>query len=377
MLCPFRRHAIFSLFLLTLACRPAGQSLIDNRPLGVTEAEQIKLFNAHRQSPIKSTGRALDWAIDGPGYFKVKDSHTQQEYFTRNGAFQLDADGRVVTATGEVLQPEITIPGQGYGEPLLTEGGNVFAKHTADGQWVEMGRITLTDFSVPANLKAPSTRSGLYEAISMGGRSDFQPGGYTVGFTLSGVLEDFDQEAVATPESGCQTPHDKRVDTQNKLDWSIEGPGYFTFLNPGSGEILYARQARIKVNPNGRLISAHGYYLEPAITLPPTGKSPSSDADFVRIDADGSIWGRDDAGKELKLGSLKLALIEQPDQLRNVGFTRQTVFYSRYRQLGKVQSVTPGQAGAGSVKSGQYEDCGQDVIAKSDDYLQQVVTGGL
>ena len=57
---------------------------------------------------LSETGNPLDVAIQGPGFFQVLQPNGQLAY-TRDGEFQLDRSGNIVTASGNPLQPQITI----------------------------------------------------------------------------------------------------------------------------------------------------------------------------------------------------------------------------------------------------------------------------
>lgn len=61
------------------------------------------------QGDLSSTGNPLDFAIQGSGFFQILLPNGQVGY-TRSGSFQPDAQGNLVTASGEQLQPAITIP---------------------------------------------------------------------------------------------------------------------------------------------------------------------------------------------------------------------------------------------------------------------------
>ena len=61
------------------------------------------------QGNFSSTGNPLDLAIQGLGFFQVTLPDGQIAY-TRSGSFHLDAQGNIVTANGNPLQPNITIP---------------------------------------------------------------------------------------------------------------------------------------------------------------------------------------------------------------------------------------------------------------------------
>lgn len=54
-----------------------------------------------RPAPLRQTGNALDLAIEGKGFFEIRDG--QQQYYTRQGSFVLDASGRLTTPSGAVV----------------------------------------------------------------------------------------------------------------------------------------------------------------------------------------------------------------------------------------------------------------------------------
>lgn len=56
------------------------------------------------QGPVFSTGNPLDFAIQGEGFFIVKDSATNKEYYTRAGEFSLNKDSIIVNPDGLRLQ---------------------------------------------------------------------------------------------------------------------------------------------------------------------------------------------------------------------------------------------------------------------------------
>ena len=58
---------------------------------------------------LEGTNRALDIAIDGNGFLQIQLPNGDLA-FTRDGHLQVNAQGRIVTASGSVLQPEITLP---------------------------------------------------------------------------------------------------------------------------------------------------------------------------------------------------------------------------------------------------------------------------
>jgi flagellar basal-body rod protein FlgG len=101
------------------------------------------------QGAIQSTGNPLDLAIEGDGYFTVKrpDGTTA---LTRDGAFQLDGQGRLTTAEGDLLQPPITLPaGVSPSEVSIAPDGTVTGPKGAT-----LGKVSLVTVAAPEHLLA-------------------------------------------------------------------------------------------------------------------------------------------------------------------------------------------------------------------------------
>ena len=85
----------------------------------------------------RRTGGTLDVAIRGDGFFKIQLPDGTYAY-TRDGSFQMDATGRIVTAQGNVVMPAITIPQNSTGLTINAQGQvSVIAAghHDADRYW--------------------------------------------------------------------------------------------------------------------------------------------------------------------------------------------------------------------------------------------------
>ena len=111
------------------------------------------------QGPMESTGRSLDLAIDGDGYFRVRRPETGEILYTRAGHFVPDSEGRLATPHGAVLEPEIRVAG--FARVLVAEDGRVTGE-TADGRRAELGRIVLARFFDAARLEEAAP--GLYRS---------------------------------------------------------------------------------------------------------------------------------------------------------------------------------------------------------------------
>src|SRR5882724_4885809 len=73
------------------------------------------------QGTLSPTGNDLDIAIRGEGFFKIQMPDGTYAY-SRDGSFQMDAQGRVVTAQGNPVQPTITIPQNAAGITINAQG---------------------------------------------------------------------------------------------------------------------------------------------------------------------------------------------------------------------------------------------------------------
>lgn len=133
---------------------------------------------------IQNTERALDVAINGEGFLRVRLPDGTLGY-TRSGVLTVDAQGRLGLPTGELLQPPVTIPA---GATDLTIAGDGQVSVTVNGEVRQLGRIELTLFANPAGLLA---RGGnLYIAApNAGNPQNGAPGTGGRGLIEQGKLE--------------------------------------------------------------------------------------------------------------------------------------------------------------------------------------------
>ncbi|UFZ04537.1 flagellar basal-body rod protein FlgG [Bradyrhizobium ontarionense] len=93
-------------------------------PVGVDIGGGVKTVGTPRsmtQGTLSQTGNDLDLAITGEGFFKVLMPDGTFQY-TRDGTFQMDNQGRIVTAQGNPVQPTITIPQNASGITVNAQG---------------------------------------------------------------------------------------------------------------------------------------------------------------------------------------------------------------------------------------------------------------
>ena len=104
------------------------------------------------QGELQNTKRDLDMAIEGIGFFQITAQGGQTSY-SRNGAFHVDGDGRLVTSEGFVMDPEISIPTDATSITIGLDG-TVSVLQTGQTEPAEVGTITLVRFPNPAGLKS-------------------------------------------------------------------------------------------------------------------------------------------------------------------------------------------------------------------------------
>ncbi len=139
------------------------------------------------QGNLSQTGNQLDLAISGQGFFQILLPNGQTGY-TRSGSFQLDAQGNVVTANGDPLQPGITIPPDATAVTVGADG-TVTVTQPGQTQAQQVGVIQLALFANPGGLNSAGNNISLQTTAS-GDPIIGSPGGTEGLGTLSqGMLE--------------------------------------------------------------------------------------------------------------------------------------------------------------------------------------------
>ena len=116
---------------------PSGMNL----GTGVQVVATEKLYT---QGSLNQTGNSLDLAINGRGFFQVLMPDGTLAY-TRDGSFQTNTTGQVVTASGYLLQPAITIP-QGAQSITIGNDGTVSVLVAGQTAPTTVGTLQLADF---------------------------------------------------------------------------------------------------------------------------------------------------------------------------------------------------------------------------------------
>lgn len=150
---------------------------------GVRVATTAKSFT---QGNLSQTGNALDVAINGRGFFEVLMPDGSSAY-SRDGAFQVNAESELVTNEGYPVQPGLQIP-EGAQSVTIAADGTVSVQIAGQTESVQVGALTLTDFVNPAGLHALG--GNLYTETSASGPAQTgAPGENGVGRLVQGSLE--------------------------------------------------------------------------------------------------------------------------------------------------------------------------------------------
>jgi flagellar basal-body rod protein FlgG len=151
-----RQRPVFEDLLYQVLRQPGAQSSQLNQVpsglqvgLGVRPVATARIFV---QGNLQQTGNSLDAAINGQGFFQVllPDGSTA---YTRDGSFQLDNQGNVVTSSGYAIQPGITIPPNTTSITIGSDG-TVTALVAGSATPTQVGTIQLANFTNPAGLQS-------------------------------------------------------------------------------------------------------------------------------------------------------------------------------------------------------------------------------
>ncbi len=175
---------------------PTGGEGAEGRPVALQVGHGSRAVDTERiytQGDSDTTSNPLDLLIQGDGFFMVQKGDGTTGY-TRDGSFKLDADGRLVTAQGYVLQPEITLPTDTTAISIGPDGRVLVEQAGANGQ-TEVGQILLARFPNPSGLVSEGGNL-LKESAATGDAQVAAPGESGTGGLLHGALERSNVEVV-------------------------------------------------------------------------------------------------------------------------------------------------------------------------------------
>ena len=147
--------------------------------------------------------------------------------------------------------------------------------------------------------------------------------------------------------------------TSNPLDMALDGDGFFQVQLPG-GRLGYTRAGNFSRSAEGQLVTAQGYAVQPAITVP-------EGASAISISTDGTV-SASIAGQTAAttLGQITLASFANPAGLRAVGDN----FLVETGASGQAQIGAAGEAGRGHLRQGMLEASNVNVVQELVDMIE-------
>lgn len=334
------------------------------------------------QGAISQTGQSLDMALSGRGWFPVRGD--KETYYTRDGAFHLDSQGYVVSASGLNLQgyqamdgtltartgdlqvdlaplPQqatTTVTFDGMLPAKLWDGNTPYAALVKDGSTADFGQLNAaadgaTSTTIYDSLGVPhdvtvffeQTGSNAYSwsAVVDGSEVDFDGDGVpdgaekcgfeiasgTVSFDNVGALTGFTQTATATP-------------------WNFPGAATMTF------NLDIGLDAAGNPTNGGSLVQSGTEFQ--AASIGQDGYASAGLLD-VRVDPDGTVAAVYDNGEERLLGAVAVAQFDAESGLDRVGGN----LFRATRWSGDATLGLAGTAGRGDVISRALEASSVDL----------------
>ena len=185
-----RNNAVFEDLIYQNLRQVGAQTTEENQlPTGLHLGLGVRTVATSRnftQGSLQQSSNNLDVAINGNGFFEVQLPDGTIGY-TRDGSFQLDSQGRLVTSGGLPVANGITVP-QGATSISISESGVVSATLAGNPQPQQLGQLAMSSFINAAGLQ-PVGQNMYKESAASGAPQQGQPGTNGLGVMRQGFLE--------------------------------------------------------------------------------------------------------------------------------------------------------------------------------------------
>ncbi|MBE1514456.1 flagellar hook protein FlgE [Nesterenkonia halotolerans] len=298
---------------MTQGARGAAEEMGGGNPaqvgLGVQVAGTATNFT---QGSAQSTGRATDMMISGDGFFVLRKGG--QEILSRAGTFDFDAQGRLVSPDGGIVQGRMAANGQ------LPAGG------------------ALQDIVLPVGLTAPGTQT---TSAAVDGNL---PSEAAVGTTKTLDREIFNADGSSDT---LQLSF-----TRTGTGWNVAGPG----VPPGTALTQNADGTLDggNVNVGGVDVDLTGLTGYAGLDTASIGEQNGTAAGVLQsytLGADGTLTGRFSNGAQQPIAQIMLGQVGNPAGLEKLGSSGYTVTANS----GALDFMAPGAAGVGTLAGGMLE----------------------
>lgn len=211
-----RSRAVFEDLLYQNVREPGAQSSQQTTlPSGMqigTGARIVATERLYTQGNLQQTGNSTDVAINGNGFFQVQMPDGTLAY-TRDGSFQVNAQGQLVTSSGYPVQPAVTIP---QNATSLTIGKDGVVTVTTPGAVnnTQVGTFQLANFINPAGLR--SMGENLYAETEASGTANLaNPGSNGVGALSQNYVETSNVNVVEEMVNMIQTQRAYEINSKS------------------------------------------------------------------------------------------------------------------------------------------------------------------
>lgn len=151
-----------------------------------TGVRTVGVEKLHQQGGFTQTDNQMDVAIQGSGFFEIQLPDGSSAY-TRDGSFHLDDQGQMVTSSGYVVSPGITIPSTAQ-SITIGKDGVVSVSLAGNSSPTQVGNLQLAGFVNPGGLE-PKGENLYVESASSGAPNTGTPGLNGLGYLQQGALE--------------------------------------------------------------------------------------------------------------------------------------------------------------------------------------------
>ena len=185
-----RGRASFEDLMYQTVRQPGGQTSQQTQsPTGLMVGTGVRVVATDKtftQGNFLQTNNPFDLSINGRGFFQVQMPDGTIQY-TRDGSFQIDSQGQLVTSSGYPVQPGINIPANAQTVTIGADG-TVSVQIAGDAAPQQVGSLTIADFINPAGLQA-NGENLFSETAASGAPQTGAPGQSGLGRLLQGSLE--------------------------------------------------------------------------------------------------------------------------------------------------------------------------------------------
>ncbi|MBM0108306.1 flagellar basal-body rod protein FlgG [Steroidobacter sp. S1-65] len=185
-----KSRAVFEDLLYQNVRQVGGSTSQDTvAPTGLSLGTGVRVVATEKQytqGNMQTTGNSLDVAVSGRGFFQILLPDGTMGY-TRDGNFEVNPQGELVTASGYRVQPGITIP-DGVQSVTIGKDGVVTVQMAGEANPMQVGTLQLVDFINPSGLQ-PRGENILVESAASGAPQTGTPGLNGLGFIEQGSLE--------------------------------------------------------------------------------------------------------------------------------------------------------------------------------------------